>query len=142
MAVTSAGAPMPSSSFPRFLSGFVGRERELAALLVRLDDAERRQGTLALVAGEPGIGKTRLVHELALRARGRGWRVLTGRAHEAEGMPPYLPFVEPLRDYARTCPPKVLRRRLGEAAAEVRVLLPEARRAPPDPPARAAVPAG
>jgi len=58
---------------------FVGRARELARLLERLEAAERGQGGLVLIAGEPGIGKTRLLRELAERARAGGWRVLGGR---------------------------------------------------------------
>ena len=38
-----------------------------------------------------------------------GWEVLTGRAYDTEGMPPYLPFFEALRDYVRACPADALR---------------------------------
>src|SRR5687767_10563999 len=75
----------------------VGREGELATLLGRLADAGRGQGGVALVAGEPGIGKTRLLAELADRAGAAGWTVLVGHAYDTEGMPPYLPFIEALR---------------------------------------------
>src|ERR1700675_1328613 len=40
-------------------SGMVGRERELASLLRVLDDAASRRGSLVLISGEPGVGKTR-----------------------------------------------------------------------------------
>ena len=82
----------------------VGREAELAALLGRLADASQGVGGVALVAGEPGIGKTRLLVELANRARASGWTVLSGRAYDTKGMPPDLPFVEALRDYVRETP--------------------------------------
>jgi hypothetical protein len=72
----------------------VGRERELALLDERLAAVGRGEGRLVLVAGEPGIGKTRLLAELAERAARGGWRVLQGRAYEPEGMQPYLPFAE------------------------------------------------
>jgi DNA-binding CsgD family transcriptional regulator len=104
---------------------FVGRQRELALLVDRLDVAEAGQGGLMLVGGEPGIGKTRLAMELTNRARTRGWQVLMGRAYQAEGMPPYLPFGEALREYVRGCPLDELRAQLGKGAAEVELLAPE-----------------
>ncbi|MBW3634486.1 MAG: ATP-binding protein, partial [Chloroflexi bacterium] len=58
---------------------FVGRERELAALGTRLALAGRGHGGVALLAGEPGVGKSWLVMELADRARAEGWHVLVGR---------------------------------------------------------------
>jgi DNA-binding SARP family transcriptional activator len=58
---------------------FVGRKAELAELLHGLEDALAGRGRLLLLAGEPGIGKTRLTEELAARARSRGARVLVGR---------------------------------------------------------------
>src|SRR5216684_7799164 len=83
---------------------FVGRQRELAALLERLEATGQSQGDVVLVAGEPGIGKTQLVLELTDRARAQSWQVLVGRAYEPDGMPPYLPFAEALRDYVCACP--------------------------------------
>jgi len=65
------------------------------------------------VAGGPGIGKTRLLAELAARARADGWTVLAGRAYDIEGMPPCLPFIEALQAYVRICPPDRLRAQLG-----------------------------
>ena len=106
---------------------FVGRQRELDALLARLGTAGGGNGGVVLVAGEPGIGKTRLLAELAGQSRPHGWQVLTGRAYESEGMPPYLPFAEALRDYVRGCPPDILRPQLGDGAAEVALMVREVR---------------
>jgi predicted ATPase len=111
---------------------FVGRGRELDDLLNRLMAAAGGDGGLVLVAGEPGIGKTRLLAELAHAASSRGWAVLNGRAYETEGMPPYLPFVEALRGYLRASPPEALRGQLGQGAAEVALLVPELRDHLPD----------
>jgi energy-coupling factor transporter ATP-binding protein EcfA2 len=80
-------------------SPFVGREPELARLRGILEDAAGGSGRIALVAGEPGIGKTRLLHEFVGLARSVGWQVLLGHAYDSEGMPPYLPFTEALREY-------------------------------------------
>ena len=68
-----------------------GRERELAELVAGLEDAFAGRGRLFLVAGEPGIGKSRLAEELAARAHARGARVLVGRCWEAGGAPAYWP---------------------------------------------------
>ena len=111
---------------------FVGRERELHSLLSSLHQAAQRGGAVALVGGEPGIGKTRLVSELAVLASADGWLVLTCRADESEAMLPYLPFVEALRSYCRTGWLDELREQLGEGAAEVAILVPEARHRLPE----------
>ena len=78
-------------------AALVGREREFATLTARLDRAIAGQGGIVLVAGEPGIGKTRLAEELAATARERGARVLWGRCYEGEGAPAFWPWVEVLR---------------------------------------------
>src|SRR4051794_177877 len=76
---------------------FVGRARELGELERVLDAAQAGRGTTVLVAGDAGIGKTRLAAELAARARGRGFAVLIGRSIDLVGSElPYQPFVEAL----------------------------------------------
>jgi DNA-binding CsgD family transcriptional regulator/tetratricopeptide (TPR) repeat protein len=114
---------------------FVGREPELAALWARLALAGQGHGGVALVAGEPGVGKTRLVMELADRARAEGWLVLVGRAYDSDGLPPYVPWAEALRDYVRACPGVELRAQLGHGAAEVALIAREVRARLPDLPA-------
>ena len=59
---------------------------------------------VVLIAGEPGVGKTRLMQEAASAAQNLGWLALLGHTYDSEGMPPYLPFIEALRDYVRLCP--------------------------------------
>ena len=77
---------------------FVGRVRELAELGRALGAARAGSGTAVLVAGEAGIGKTRLASELAARARDEGFEVLLGRAIDLVGTElPYQPFAEALR---------------------------------------------
>jgi DNA-binding NarL/FixJ family response regulator len=87
--------------------------------------AGQGEGRVVLVSGEPGIGKTRLLGELAARARTVGWTDFAGRADEAEGMPPYLPWIEVLRALVRRYAPDELRRHLGDDAATVALLVPE-----------------
>src|SRR5688500_13342771 len=82
---------------------FVGREREIGELLAGLEEAAAGRGRLFVVAGEPGIGKSRLADELATEARARGARILWGRCWEAGAAPAYWPWVQPLRAYLREC---------------------------------------
>jgi DNA-binding CsgD family transcriptional regulator/tetratricopeptide (TPR) repeat protein len=77
---------------------FVGRARELEQLERALSGAEEGRGATALVAGDAGIGKTRLVSETASRAGAAGFDVLVGRCIDLVGTElPYQPFVEALR---------------------------------------------
>ena len=83
---------------------FVGRARELAELERALDAARAGSGATVLVAGEAGIGKTRLAAELARRARDAGFEVLLGRSIDLVGTElPYQPFVEALRPLGEPC---------------------------------------
>src|SRR6266508_2626026 len=67
---------------------FVGREPELEELRAGLDAAVAGRGRLFLLAGEPGIGKSRLADEVIRQARERRACVLVGRCWEAGGPPP------------------------------------------------------
>jgi tetratricopeptide (TPR) repeat protein len=99
---------------------FVGREQELAELTSALEEAASDHGSLVLVTGEPGIGKTRLMSELAGVGSQRGVRVATGRCWEEGGAPPYWPWLQVIRT-------------LGGDLEELVVATgsPAARRAPP-----------
>jgi DNA-binding CsgD family transcriptional regulator/tetratricopeptide (TPR) repeat protein len=76
---------------------FVGRRRELGELERALDATRTGKGASVLVAGEAGIGKTRLASQLARRARDTGFEVLLGRSIDFVGTElPYQPFVDAL----------------------------------------------
>jgi DNA-binding CsgD family transcriptional regulator/tetratricopeptide (TPR) repeat protein len=82
----------------RAKAAFVGRARELMELEQALEAAQAGRGATVLVAGEAGIGKTRLASELTTRARDAGFGVLLGRSIDLVGTElPYQPFVEALR---------------------------------------------
>jgi predicted ATPase/DNA-binding SARP family transcriptional activator len=118
-------------------ASLVGRARELNALLSGLEQTLAGHGGLFLLAGEPGIGKSRLSDELAGHARARGAEVLIGRCWEAGGAPAYWPWVQALRAHVRDRDPDALRLELGAGAAEVAQILPELRELfadLPDPP--------
>jgi hypothetical protein len=78
----------------------VGRELDLAALREAIDRACVGEGGAALVTGEPGIGKSRLLEEATRDCAGRGLAVLWGRASEAGGAPAFWPWLQVLRSSA------------------------------------------
>jgi class 3 adenylate cyclase/tetratricopeptide (TPR) repeat protein len=109
------------------MTNFVGRDSELQLLRDRLLDTERGRGRVMLIAGEPGVGKTRLASELAIEAADRGFSVLIGRAEESEEMPPYLPFAEALTQYVRQLDRDLLTTTLGDRAPLIAKLVPQLR---------------
>ena len=117
-------APVPDAG-PR--RAFVGRAGELAELVAGLDGALAGHGRLILLAGEPGIGKSRLAEALLEHARARGAAVLVGRCWEAGGAPAYWPWIQALRVYIGDTGSEQLRGQLGAGAADLVQLLPELR---------------
>ena len=83
-------------------SAFVGREKEFAELQRRLNAAIAGECQFAIVAGEPGIGKTRLLEELKNLAAVRKIRVLYGRFVEQDRSFSYQGFSELVEDYFRS----------------------------------------
>jgi predicted ATPase len=101
----------------------VGRDPELAR--VRQLWAKRAHGPrFAIVAGEAGIGKTRLAAELAVAVHGEGALVLYGRCDEGLAVP-YQPWVEALRPVAEAVGLDRLRAEVGRLAPDLARLLPE-----------------
>src|SRR5215211_5210962 len=118
---------------PSALTPMVGRESEQANLRRAVDEALAGGGGVALVAGEAGVGKSRLVGEIGGEAEARGMRVLTGHCVEMESAPPYLPYVEMIEE-AISSPrsPLALREALGDVAPEIARIAPALRRLYPD----------
>ena len=79
----------------------VGRDDELGRLLTLLDDAEASHSVVALVSGDAGVGKSRLVAEVTQLAAGRGFTVLSGQCAELGDSVPYLPLADALRGAAQ-----------------------------------------
>jgi predicted ATPase len=121
--IEAAGAPPVAARD----GGFVCRERELAAASAALDEALAGRGQLLLVAGEPGIGKSRLAAELAEHARARGATALWGRCQEGERERAYWPWEQLLRAGLAGWDLDLVERALGDGAAEVAELVPELR---------------
>jgi predicted ATPase/DNA-binding CsgD family transcriptional regulator len=105
-------------------SPFVGRSPELAALRVLVPREAGERGRLALVGGEAGAGKSRLVRELAHEVAREGVLVLYG-ACDAVVQTPYRPFAEALDQLTRSIDPEMLRADLGSAGGELTRLLPD-----------------
>jgi predicted ATPase len=120
--------PLPESSIPlpRFLTDigriFVGRDGDLERLGQLWKEATAGELRVTLLAGEPGVGKTRLAAELARRVHDEGATVLAGRCDEDLGVP-YQPFVEALRYFVDHAP--VLTGRLGRYGGELVRVVPE-----------------
>ena len=90
-------------------SRLIGRDDELATLVEAVRDADACRPTLAFVAGESGVGKSRLLSELARQAREDGARVLSGECVElGDGELPYAPLVGALRPLVRAEDPALL----------------------------------
>jgi hypothetical protein len=113
---------------PLYRRVFVGREAELRQLQSAFDAAASGQGSLTMVVGEPGIGKTALCEQLATYAGLRGGHALVGHCYEEGSLSlPYLAFVEALRAYAQTCDVNQLREELGSGASDVAHIVSEVR---------------
>ena len=100
-----------------------------------LEEALAGRGSLAMIGGEPGIGKTHLTRAILEAAKRRGAFAVIGHCYEMEGAQPYVPFIEILEYSARTGPRESLRYLLGDDAPEVAKLMPELRTMFPDIPA-------
>ncbi len=96
---TSSSLSRPEASV------FVGRQGEMGVLTTALANALSGHGQLVMLAGEPGIGKTRTAQEIGAHAEARGVRVLWGRCYEGEGAPPYWPWVQVIRSYVTEARP-------------------------------------
>jgi DNA-binding CsgD family transcriptional regulator/tetratricopeptide (TPR) repeat protein len=115
---------LPGSLRPTSTSPFVGRAAELEKLWTLMPRAEGERRRVALLAGEPGAGKSRLAREFAGRAAMEGALVLYG-ACDAVVRTPYGPFVEALDRLVRVTEVGELRGALGAGGGELTRLLPD-----------------
>ena len=104
----------------------IGREAELSTILAGVEAAMEGTGRLLVVAGEPGVGKTRLSQEATLACRDRGFVVATGRCYEPHRSVPYYPFLEALSLLHGAAP--------GPARAQISSRWPHVMRLLPDQP--------
>jgi tetratricopeptide (TPR) repeat protein/ribosomal protein L40E len=124
-ALTSKGAsipetPLPDHKSPLYRRVFVGREKEIKTLQIAFDRALSGEGSVVMVVGEPGIGKTALCEQTATYVGLRGGLVLIGHCYEKGSLSlPYLPFIEALRSYVLNKGDEELRHELGSGATYV-----------------------
>ena len=106
---------------------FVGREKEMAELRSAMDATAAGQGRTVMLAGEPGIGKTRMAQELSTYAESLGAQVWWGSCNEQQGAPPYWPWVQPIRSYTQQADAETLQAMMGPGAAEISEIIPQVR---------------
>jgi DNA-binding CsgD family transcriptional regulator/tetratricopeptide (TPR) repeat protein len=104
-------------------SQLIGREGEMEAIAGLLDRLDTEPALLE-VSGEPGIGKTRLLAELAARADDRGHLVLEGRAAEFESETPFAALIDALDDYLGSVNPRYLQSLGEDSVAELARIFP------------------
>ncbi len=105
----------------------IGRQRELALLTSALDGARKGKGSVHIVAGEGGVGKTRLSEALRERAAEREFTTVLGRAFPVETGIPYAIFGDGFVPLLRAMPPATLQTMSRGAAAELALLFPTLR---------------
>ncbi|MGH9036848.1 MAG: ATP-binding protein, partial [Acidimicrobiia bacterium] len=117
-----------SFATPRVSPVFVGRDREVACLTAALEAAGAARTTAVVVAGESGVGKTRLITHFAQLAAERGSTVLVGRCIELQdACPPYWPFLDAFRRLLGRLDPGQVDELVGPFRCDVAPLLPGGR---------------
>jgi tetratricopeptide (TPR) repeat protein len=122
---------LPFSAAKR--TAFVNRENECRAIEAAITDARNGQGSLMMVGGGPGVGKTRLAIQMAEFASRSGFASFIGRCHERQEPIPFLPFVEIIETILARAPSlDAFREQIGGNAPELAQLAPSLRRVFPD----------
>jgi len=113
---------MMDRAIPALAPAMVGREDELEALEQYWRLATQGRGRLVLLAGDAGVGKTRLARTFLQRLSAE---ILKGHCYEEDPAAPYGPFADALRTFVRANGAAVLCQRLGALCADLGMLLPE-----------------
>jgi len=129
-------APAAIVERPTHDGGFrlIGREAERAQLLQIMQEARSGCGSLILLQGDAGVGKTRLAEEALVMARRLGCQTLVGRCHEQQGTPALIAYTEVLEEASRLMPASAFRQAIIASAPELAKLMPELHRLFPDMP--------
>ncbi len=132
--MASDRAPLPAPLLPVANElPFAGRDAEREALREQWKSAGADGRSVALISGEPGVGKTRLTAELARAAHGDGTWVLVGRCDE-NITAPFAPWIEILRHVVAHTPAELLAAHVERQGGELTRLVPELHRRVPDVP--------
>lgn len=119
---------------------YIGRSEERSLLRQATTRTVAGHGGVALIAGEAGLGKTRLVEEIAAEAKAAGMFIVRGHCYDMEGSLPYVPFVEAIEYGLTVAARDVFRSAMGEAGSEIARFVPKVRVAFPDLPPPLALP--
>jgi hypothetical protein len=112
---------------------FVGRESERSTIRAAIDRALTGHGSVVMLAGGAGVGKTRLAMEMAEYASRARFRYLVGHCYEEDEPVPFLPFAEILESgLAQSASREDFRLRMGANAPELAQIAPSLRRVFPD----------
>ncbi len=118
-------APPPPATTVALEDVFVGRTAQLAVMDLALARSAEQSGGFVLVAGEPGIGKTRLVQQAVSAAAARGCAVAWGRCEEGDGAPPFWPWIQVIRALLRHPDTEAVQAALHSHGAQLAQLVPE-----------------
>jgi predicted ATPase/DNA-binding CsgD family transcriptional regulator len=117
---------MEESTHPPMITPrLIGRNGQLAALSILVERAKCGEGRLALISGEAGIGKSRLVAEIKSAAGSQGFLLLQGQCFPADLTYPYAPLLDLLRSLFASHPTASLATELERLASALFPLLPE-----------------
>ena len=112
---------------------FVGRDNERTTIRGAIDRALSGHGSLVMLEGGSGVGKSRLAMEMGEYASRAGFRCVVGHCYERDEPFPYLPFVEIFESsLAQAASLEEFRRRIGDRAPELAEIVPSLRRVFPD----------
>lgn len=111
---------------------FIGRVPQLTALERRLIEVTSGKSQVVLITGEAGVGKSRLVAEVARKAEQHNWQIAQGRCFESDIVFPYAPLIDLLRTCLARHPTGDVAQLFGPLAAQVVKLLPELSATIPD----------
>src|SRR6266516_7055575 len=103
----------------------IGRTAELTALHLLLARAKSGKGQVALLSGEAGIGKSRLVAEAKTYATAQGFLLLEGQSFPTDRSCPYAPLLDLLRSHLATSSPEQVATEMGSLASALSPLLPD-----------------
>lgn len=121
----AARTPRTADASPPARPSLVGRDAERAVLDRTIERLAQGRGSLLLIGGDAGIGKTALLEELAASALERSLAVHWGACEETDGAPAFWPWIQILRSIASQLPDDEIRRAAADIAAPVSQLVPE-----------------
>jgi len=124
ISVFSVDLPWHGPSAAR-ITPWTDREAEVEALNGALHDAAAGRGQVIALAGEPGIGKTRLAEETIRRGNGKGFQTLRGRGIQDQAGIPYGPWADAVRGFVRDAPDPMVYKLCTKCQAAVVKLVPE-----------------